>query len=123
MARPPSRRIVPVYLVAAAMCLVSSCGTASAIGSSPARSTSSVPTGTGPTATGSKSALPATSDHVVTDPGPWDWPTYGQNPEHTFDGRTTLTAKTAATLKEAWGFHTGDAFTAPPTVADGPRDA
>ena len=48
-----------------------------------------------------------------------DWPTYGYDAQHTFDGHTTLNAKTAATLKQAWYFPTGDAVTATPTVVDG----
>ena len=52
-------------------------------------------------------------------PGPWDWPTYGHDAQHTFNGRTTLTATTARTLRQAWFFPTGDAVTATPTVVDG----
>lgn len=52
-------------------------------------------------------------------PGPADWPTYGHDSQHTFDGKTTLTAKSAATLKQAWYFPTGDAVTATPTVVNG----
>jgi polyvinyl alcohol dehydrogenase (cytochrome) len=49
----------------------------------------------------------------------WDWPTYGHDAQHTFRGRTTLTAATTSTLKQAWSFSTGDAVTATPTVVDG----
>jgi len=52
-------------------------------------------------------------------PGPWDWPTYGHDAQHTFHGRTTLTETTARTLKVAWYFKTGDAVTATPTVVRG----
>ena len=51
--------------------------------------------------------------------GPWDWPTYGHDAQHTFHGRTTLTEKTARSLSVAWFFRTGDAVTATPTVVDG----
>jgi len=46
----------------------------------------------------------------------WDWPTYGQNAQHTFSARTTLTEASARTLKKAWTFPTGDSVTATPTV-------
>lgn len=52
-------------------------------------------------------------------PGPWDWPTYGHDPLHSFHGRTTLTPSTAAALRPAWSFPTGDAVTATPTVVRG----
>ncbi len=52
-------------------------------------------------------------------PGPWDWPTYGHDAQHTFHGRTTLTPSTVKTLKVAWFFPTGDAVTATPTVVHG----
>ena len=48
--------------------------------------------------------------------GPWDWPTYGHDAQHTFHGRTTLTESSVATLRQAWYFPTGDAVTATPTV-------
>ena len=54
-----------------------------------------------------------------TTPGPWDWPTYGHDAQHTFNGRTTLTAESARMLRTAWFFPTGDAVTATPTVVDG----
>ncbi len=54
-----------------------------------------------------------------TAPGPWDWPGYGHDPQHTFAGRTTLTAASASTLSKAWFFPTGDAVTASPTVVNG----
>jgi polyvinyl alcohol dehydrogenase (cytochrome) len=56
---------------------------------------------------------------AATVPGPWDWPTYGHDPQHTFHGRTTLTQVTARTLRKAWLFPTGDAVTATPTVVGG----
>ena len=56
---------------------------------------------------------------VGPDPGPWDWPTYGHDAQHTFHGRTTLTEATVKTLRKAWFFPTGDAVTATPTVVDG----
>ena len=56
---------------------------------------------------------------VPTTPGPWDWPTYGHDAQHTFHGRTTLTETTVKTLHKAWFFPTGDAVTATPTVVDG----
>ncbi len=49
----------------------------------------------------------------------WDWPTYGHDAQHTFNGRTTLTKSSATTLKQAWFFRTGDAVTATPTVVAG----
>ncbi len=52
-------------------------------------------------------------------PGPWDWPTYGHDAQHTFHGATTITPSDAATLTTAWDFHTGDAVTANPTVVNG----
>jgi len=52
-------------------------------------------------------------------PGPWDWPTYGHDAQHTFAGRTTLTSSTVKTLRKAWIFPTADAVTATPTVVDG----
>jgi outer membrane protein assembly factor BamB len=52
-------------------------------------------------------------------PGPSDWPSYGHDAQHTFHGRTTITAATAPTLRQAWFFPTGDAVTATPTVVGG----
>jgi len=52
-------------------------------------------------------------------PGPWDWPTYGHDAQHTFHGVTTLTEASVKTLEQAWFFPTGDAVTATPTVVDG----
>ena len=54
-----------------------------------------------------------------TSPGPWDWPTYGHDAQHTFHGRTTLTPAVAPRLSKAWFFPTGDAVTATPTVVAG----
>ncbi|HXQ61173.1 MAG TPA: PQQ-binding-like beta-propeller repeat protein [Acidimicrobiales bacterium] len=59
---------------------------------------------------------PSTQDVVA---GPWDWPTYGHDAQHTFHGRTTLTEAKATSLEVAWYFPTGDAVTATPTVVDG----
>lgn len=52
-------------------------------------------------------------------PGPWDWPTYGHDAQHTFHGLTTLTPAQVPALKPAWIFPTGDAVTANPTVVNG----
>ncbi len=52
-------------------------------------------------------------------PGPFDWPTYGHDAQHTFAGRTTLTQAEVPRLRRAWSFPTGDAVTATPTVVDG----
>jgi polyvinyl alcohol dehydrogenase (cytochrome) len=52
-------------------------------------------------------------------PGPWDWPTYGHDAQHTFHGRTTLTEATAKKLKLAWFFPTADDVTATPIVVGG----
>jgi polyvinyl alcohol dehydrogenase (cytochrome) len=46
----------------------------------------------------------------------WDWPSYGHDAQHTFHGRTTLTAASVKTLRQAWFFPTGDSVTATPTV-------
>ena len=48
-----------------------------------------------------------------------DWPSYGQNPQHTFATRTSLTPRRARSLRKAWEFRTGDAVTATPTVVRG----
>jgi polyvinyl alcohol dehydrogenase (cytochrome) len=70
---------------------------------------------------GCTSSSPGTAGAQVgpTGPGPFDWPTYGHDAQHTFHGRTTLTAASAKRLKVAWFFPTGDAVTATPTVVDG----
>ena len=52
-------------------------------------------------------------------PSRWDWPTYGQNAQHTFSARTTLERSDASRLRPAWEFRTGDAVTATPTVVGG----
>jgi hypothetical protein len=49
----------------------------------------------------------------------WDWPTYGDNAQHTFAGQTTLTSASVRSVKKAWFFPTGDAVTATPTVVGG----
>jgi polyvinyl alcohol dehydrogenase (cytochrome) len=51
--------------------------------------------------------------------GPWDWPGYGRNPQHTFAAPTTLTPAGVPALRKAWEFRTGDAVTATPTVVNG----
>ena len=66
----------------------------------------------------SPSAAPARTP-VPARIGPWDWPTYGHDAQHTFQGRTTLTPATVATLRKAWFFPTGDAVTATPTIVGG----
>ncbi|HYA68207.1 MAG TPA: PQQ-binding-like beta-propeller repeat protein, partial [Acidimicrobiales bacterium] len=63
--------------------------------------------------------VPPTMPAVPATLSPWDWPTYGHDPQHTFHGQTTLTESTARTLQEAWFFPTGDAVTATPTVVGG----
>jgi polyvinyl alcohol dehydrogenase (cytochrome) len=65
-----------------------------------------------PPALHGKSSPPA----VPTKLGAWDWPGYGHDAQHTFHGRTTLTESSAATLRQAWHFPTGDAVSATPTV-------
>jgi polyvinyl alcohol dehydrogenase (cytochrome) len=49
----------------------------------------------------------------------WDWPSYGHDPQHSFNGLTTLTESTVPSLRQAWFFPTGDAVTATPTVVNG----
>ncbi len=61
----------------------------------------------------------ASNSRTVTVPGRWTWPTYGQNAQHTFSTRTTLTPRTARTLKQRWFFPTNTAVTVTPTVVDG----
>ena len=53
------------------------------------------------------------------DPGPWDWPTYGQTPSTRSSVAPRSRRPRQQTLKEAWEFPTGDAVTATPTVVDG----
>ena len=50
---------------------------------------------------------------------PDSWASYGNGPQHTFSGPTTLTASTVGSLQKAWFFPTGDAVTATPTVVGG----
>ncbi len=59
---------------------------------------------------------PSASGAVPAAVSPWDWPGYGHDAQHTFDGRTTLTEQSVPTLRQAWFFPTGDAVTATPTV-------
>jgi outer membrane protein assembly factor BamB len=61
----------------------------------------------------------ASGGRVVTVPSAWDWPTYGQNAQHTFSARTTLTKSSAGTLRQRWFFPTNTAVTVDPTVVDG----
>jgi outer membrane protein assembly factor BamB len=61
----------------------------------------------------------ATGARVPAAVGPWDWPSYGHDAQHTFHGRTTLTESSVRTLHQAWFFPTGDAVTATPTVVGG----
>jgi polyvinyl alcohol dehydrogenase (cytochrome) len=49
----------------------------------------------------------------------WDWPSYGHDAQHSFNGMTTLTESSVASLKQAWFLPTGDAVTATPTVVNG----
>ncbi len=56
---------------------------------------------------------------VPTTVSAWDWPSYGDNAQHTFTGRTTLTSSSVRALKKAWFFPTSDAVTATPTVVGG----
>jgi outer membrane protein assembly factor BamB len=99
-------RSLPVFLpggpsvLVALVLLCAGCGGASAV--------------TSATSTGSSVSHAAGSA-----PGPWDWPSYGHDAQHTFVGRTTLTPASAATLSKAWFFPTGDAVTASPTVVSG----
>jgi polyvinyl alcohol dehydrogenase (cytochrome) len=50
---------------------------------------------------------------------PDSWASYGNGPQHTFTGPTTLTPATVGSLRRAWFFPTGDAVTATPTVVGG----
>ncbi len=50
---------------------------------------------------------------------PGSWSSFGNGPEHTFTGPTTLTPGSVASLRQAWFFPTGDAVTATPTVVGG----
>jgi len=54
-----------------------------------------------------------------TTPAAGDWPTYGHDAQHTFNGRSTLTPHVVPLLRQAWRFATGDAVTATPTVVGG----
>jgi polyvinyl alcohol dehydrogenase (cytochrome) len=89
--------------------LVAACGAPSP-GSTPTRPTTAPATTTVPAA----ASMPTPGE-----PGTWDWPSYGHDPQHTFAGRTTLTARSVRTLRAAWFLPTGDAVSATPTVVDG----
>ena len=56
---------------------------------------------------------------VRTPPVAADWPSYGDGPQHTFAGHTTLSPASVSSLRPAWRFATGDAVTATPTVVAG----
>src|ERR1051326_3387061 len=56
---------------------------------------------------------------IAASAGGRDWPTYGHDPHHTFNGRTTLDSTSVVTLAQAWFFTTGDAVTANPIVVNG----
>src|SRR5579862_2321696 len=99
--RRPSRRRGAVLLLGVTL-VAAGCGGATATSDSTTSSTPSPP------------AVAATYT-----PGPWDWPTYGHDAQHTFHGQTTLTLAQARTLRKAWFFPTGDAVTATPTVVGG----
>jgi polyvinyl alcohol dehydrogenase (cytochrome) len=86
--------------------------------SAPARDAVSGASGTPPSTTAAPGSVPV-APAVPTTPGPWDWPSFGHDAQHTFNGRTTLTAASVKTLRKAWVFPTGDAVTATPTVVDG----
>ena len=64
-------------------------------------------------------ALAATGGQVVVKPTLWDWPSFGQNAQHTFSARTTLTKSSVADLAQRWFFPTQTAVTVTPTVVDG----
>jgi polyvinyl alcohol dehydrogenase (cytochrome) len=49
----------------------------------------------------------------------WDWPSYGHDAQHSFNGLTTLTQSSVNSLRQAWFLPTGDAVTATPTVVNG----
>ena len=66
--------------------------------------------------TGAGAAPRAASGTVPAAVSPWDWSGYGHDAQHTFHGRTTLTATSVASLRTAWFFPTGDAVTATPTI-------
>jgi polyvinyl alcohol dehydrogenase (cytochrome) len=68
---------------------------------------------------GSAAPSSVTGPNAPISAGPWDWPTYGHDAQHTFHGRTTLTQTTAKRLKVAWYFPTADIVTATPTVVHG----
>ena len=69
-----------------------------------------------PTTTGGPTSSVVPPPVLPAAPGPWDWPTYGHDAQHTFAGRTTLTESSVKTLRQAWEFPTGDSVTATPTV-------
>jgi polyvinyl alcohol dehydrogenase (cytochrome) len=99
-----------MVLSLSALALLSACG-ASGSAKAALSGTATVPTTSGGPSSSvvPPAALPATI-------GPWDWPTYGHDAQHTFAGRTTLTESNVKTLRQAWEFPTGDSVTATPTV-------
>ncbi len=105
------RRAAGVSSTALVLCAVlAGCGA-----SAPARNATSGTTKEPTTAGGATSGV-TVPPAVPAAPGPWDWPTYGHDAQHTFDGRTTLTASSVRTLRKAWIYPTGDSVTATPTV-------
>ncbi len=105
-----SRRSVGTGVALVLSALLAACGGSSA----PSAATGS----TTPPTPATSGTVPAVPSAPAT-PGPWDWPTYGHDAQHTFHGRTTLTPTIVKTLRKAWLFPTGDSVTATPTVVDG----
>ncbi len=112
-----SRGWFTLLVVMAAVTVASCSGSPTKVASTSVPATSASPSTTASSAlVPSSGTTPAQS---IGTPGPWDWPGYGFDAQHTFNGRTTLTSSTVKTLKKAWVFPTGDAVTASPTVVDG----
>ncbi len=76
--------------------LLAGCGDSGPAKNAISSATTASGPGGGPTS--SAAAPPA----VPSAPGPWDWPTYGHDAQHTFAGRTTLTESSVRTLRKAW---------------------
>jgi len=72
--------------------------------------------GGGPTSPSTTTSAVPVAPAVPNTVSAWDWPTYGQNAQHTFSTRTTLTKSSVKSVKKAWVYPTGDAVTATPTV-------
>lgn len=111
------RPVSAVAVVAAVVSLVAVTGLLVAV-TGPAPAATAAGAAPVAAATGGQPSVPAAGSPGGP-PGPYDWPTYGHDAQHTFAGRTTLTAAQVATLKPAWTFATGDAVTADPTVVNG----